>query len=715
MIQEETQSHNSDTVEIDETKRLVVGGTFENVQTSSQAPTPIITTDIISPEIVAAADAAAAAAEAAMLNMSGTPTPSMPERGGGMDAKRRCIDDFSAAKEAADSAAAAINALLLPGTHPIIPFQHPSPTFNFSSPSSVDGIANNMLMNPSSTATLPFSPNSNDMTAAPQSAYNQYPADWANPFATPRNFSPEDINLMTQSCELPAVGQHAQGSSAAAAAMAAWNRVFQLPPVNFPFDTNSQSITASSHPTASAAGFPDISAAAAAAAGFPSPQLMQLHSQAMLNVQSMGALAVPPDMSGVVGIPDGSTSNPVIGDDLGVRMEDPAVLTAQARHQVRVAGLSDEQLANVYSPHKLTRLEDYNSTEGIEQSLEVMQWHPGISFSLGEAGREVLRAYVRQKAGLRGQKMQNISIPKLLEMAHENGLWPSAVRTHLEHCGRLPMSTCHQVMKTYKESLNTVRRRNRKAFMRSSLTAAAYHCCHDSIPYQEGLALRLGSEGRKQLLDIMREKHVREREQVDRLLAAEGLCYSDMRNASLPVLFKMAHTMGLWSQAVRLHLEYSTKGGGQVGAVSYRIQRRHEWRTRNVDDAMIEDIGLLRHSTSRLVHHLQPNPADPAMLTGATQEMARSMGKQALLDDGQSSTANAVAQLPPTSESAMANSMPNGLPDISVGEVNMSQLALPAVPMPRLNINHDNTIVGASPSLPTCEDVTASCPALGTS
>eukprot|EP01066_Platyproteum_vivax_P008491 Platyproteum_vivax@DN3568_c0_g1_i1.p1 len=343
------------------------------------------------------------------------------------------------------------------------------------------------------------------------------------------------------------------------------------------------------------------------------PFMHTINNHYMFNQQvpiDMGSQMVPPWPVNLDQFSQGISSAipaPIMGDDIGVRMEDPAVLTAQARHQVKVAGLTDEQLANVYSPHKLTPLEEFNSLSGLEATLELMPWHPGMSFSLGEAGREVLRAYVRQKAGLKGQKMQNISIPKLLKMAHDHGLWPAAVRAHLEHCGRLPMSLCHHVMKTYKESLNMVRRRNRKAFMRSSLTAAAYHCCHDSIPYQEGLALRLGSEGRKQLLDVMREKHVRDREQVDRLLAAEGLCYSDMRNASLPVLFKMAHTMGLWNEAVRLHLEYSSKGGGQVGAVSYRIQRRHEWRTRTSEDSVLEDLGILSTRVAQAQNNMQTN------------------------------------------------------------------------------------------------------------
>eukprot|EP00916_Digyalum_oweni_P006053 GHVL01010431.1.p1 GENE.GHVL01010431.1~~GHVL01010431.1.p1 ORF type:complete len:356 (+),score=63.07 GHVL01010431.1:125-1192(+) len=79
------------------------------------------------------------------------------------------------------------------------------------------------------------------------------------------------------------------------------------------------------------------------------------------------------------------------------------------------------------------------------------------------------------------------------------------------------------------------------------------------IEYSEGIALKLGGEGRKQLLKLLREFHEIDGDRMDSTLSEHGLRYGEMRNATLPELFKMSYVCGLWNEAVAIHMEHAKK------------------------------------------------------------------------------------------------------------------------------------------------------------
>uniref|UniRef100_A0A0G4FXP3 Uncharacterized protein n=1 Tax=Chromera velia CCMP2878 TaxID=1169474 RepID=A0A0G4FXP3_9ALVE len=201
----------------------------------------------------------------------------------------------------------------------------------------------------------------------------------------------------------------------------------------------------------------------------------------------------------------------------------------------------------------------------VPKNIQIPEWSPDISFSLGEAGRELLRNYVRNSgSGMRGRVLQNTSIPDLLKLAQQSGLWPVAVRLHLEHKGILPMSPPHAEMRQYK-SVQNKKRRDRAAELaaRGPQVIRSVSGTRRTIVYRDGMSLKLGGEGRRQLLKALRDFHDYHKDQMEKCLTLNNMKYGELRNATLPLLLRMAYVCGLWGVAVDLHFDYVERTGAK--------------------------------------------------------------------------------------------------------------------------------------------------------
>ncbi|CEL97964.1 unnamed protein product [Vitrella brassicaformis CCMP3155] len=124
------------------------------------------------------------------------------------------------------------------------------------------------------------------------------------------------------------------------------------------------------------------------------------------------------------------------------------------------AGATEQRFHEIVSQP----VESYLRIDDIPPDAQIPEFYDGISFSLGEAGRELLRYYIRASGhGKKGKTLQNPSIPVLLRMAYETGLWRVAVRLHLEHKGVAPMTPAHEEMRKYKQDQSRRRREKHKA------------------------------------------------------------------------------------------------------------------------------------------------------------------------------------------------------------------------------------------------------------
>jgi len=224
---------------------------------------------------------------------------------------------------------------------------------------------------------------------------------------------------------------------------------------------------------------------------------------------------------------------------------------------------NERKMAGKYGlkyPKVTTPLAVMNDISNIDETLlkRVPDYYEGISFGLGEGGRELLRKYIKM-TGYKGRALHSTSIPELLALARKVNIWNVAIRIHLEYKAFIPLSKCHFDMRQYKASL--AERRREKNRTKAPLALVTNQAGRPTIAYQEGIQLPLGGEGRKQLLAKLRQRHDMDRETMDEKLAKYGLRYSAMRDATVAMLLKMAWAVGLWDEAVSLHLLNQSKKG----------------------------------------------------------------------------------------------------------------------------------------------------------
>ncbi|OII76491.1 hypothetical protein cand_001380 [Cryptosporidium andersoni] len=241
--------------------------------------------------------------------------------------------------------------------------------------------------------------------------------------------------------------------------------------------------------------------------------------------------------------------------------------------------IGNTRLSGILKHDQIRELYD---TSTIPEDLTIPQYSPGIKLVLGEAGRELLRACIRNK-GMKGKDLQNTSITDLLKAAHENDLWLVAIKIHLEHRGVIPMSAIHSKWRKHKSIQNKVRRQKRE---RASELLSIASCvnvssveindikekrikveehndeklgCDSSLEYYPGIVLRLGHEGRKALIKAIRGCHEQSPESVNLAFQKNGISYSQIRNATVSLLLKMSYLCGLWDVAVKLHHHHMSK------------------------------------------------------------------------------------------------------------------------------------------------------------
>eukprot|EP01068_Selenidium_serpulae_P005241 Selendium_serpulae@DN3933_c0_g1_i1.p1 len=179
------------------------------------------------------------------------------------------------------------------------------------------------------------------------------------------------------------------------------------------------------------------------------------------------------------------------------------------------------------------------------QSLFV-DYTEGVSFPLGEGGRELLRACLNAK-GCKGRQLQGASVPQLLTLAHNWGMWNIALRIKIE---RATGGFCkhHKDFVQFKASQSQLRKYLKREQMTTDRDADGKIT---SIQFEEMKYLTLGKEGREKLRAQLRRMHDKDAQHMDRLLESHSFKYSELRNATVPSLLKMANICGMWNEVVQ--------------------------------------------------------------------------------------------------------------------------------------------------------------------
>eukprot|EP01071_Lankesteria_metandrocarpae_P002594 Lankesteria_metandrocarpae@DN2432_c0_g1_i1.p1 len=175
----------------------------------------------------------------------------------------------------------------------------------------------------------------------------------------------------------------------------------------------------------------------------------------------------------------------------------------------------------------------------------IVDFEEGISFPLGEGGRELLRACLNAK-GCKGRQLQGASVPMLLQLARDWGLWNVAVRIKVERAtGEL--SPNHEAFVKFKAMQSQLRKYLKREHM---ITERDDSGKITDIHFEEMKYLTLGKDGREKLRAQLRRMHDKDPQRMDELLERSNFKYSELRNATVPQLLKMAHICGMWDEVV---------------------------------------------------------------------------------------------------------------------------------------------------------------------
>ncbi|OII71681.1 uncharacterized protein cubi_01295 [Cryptosporidium ubiquitum] len=258
----------------------------------------------------------------------------------------------------------------------------------------------------------------------------------------------------------------------------------------------------------------------------------------------------------------------------------------------------------------------------IPPHVQIPKYYEGIKISLGEAGREILRCYINQR-GIRGKFMSSSNLQQLLRVAHQCGLWNAAVRLHLEFIGEIPMTASHAEMRKYK-SLQTKRRLSKRISVLSKFGAPVVRRAdgEETIEYRDGMKLSLGVDGRKLLLKRIRETRSSRENEINNLFSKYGLKYSQLRNATIHELCRMAYVCGLWEEAVKLHFQHIRKKAHESTSNQQEsgsdLDSEMDLNKDRGDDEMISN-NFLQQLHNPNIDMLNVNgPGNPGGLTGGS-------------------------------------------------------------------------------------------------
>jgi len=182
-----------------------------------------------------------------------------------------------------------------------------------------------------------------------------------------------------------------------------------------------------------------------------------------------------------------------------------------------------------------------------EVSDIIVQYTEGISFALGEGGRELLRACLNAK-GCKGKELQGAAVPALLKLAHERDIWNVALRIRAERASG-KYSPDHEAFIRFKASQSQQRKNVKKEYMRTERDPESGLI--DNIVFDGRKKITLGKEGREILRQLLRQLHHQQPEEVDKKLEQYGFRYSELRNATVQQLVQMAHVCGLWTNVIK--------------------------------------------------------------------------------------------------------------------------------------------------------------------
>eukprot|EP01053_Blabericola_migrator_P005471 Blabericola_migrator_1__5470@NODE_2796_length_2342_cov_132_747253_g1752_i0_p1_GENE_NODE_2796_length_2342_cov_132_747253_g1752_i0NODE_2796_length_2342_cov_132_747253_g1752_i0_p1_ORF_typecomplete_len733_score163_39_NODE_2796_length_2342_cov_132_747253_g1752_i01422283 len=188
----------------------------------------------------------------------------------------------------------------------------------------------------------------------------------------------------------------------------------------------------------------------------------------------------------------------------------------------------------------------------------IVEYQEGISFPLGEGGRELLRACLNVK-GCKGRQLQGASVPALLALAKAWGLWDVALRIKVERsCGQLCPQ--HDAFVKFKANQSQMRKYVKKEYM---VTERDHQGCLSGIIYDERRKITLGKEGRESLRTQLRRLHDKHAGKMDDLLEKHGFKYSELRNATVQQLSRMAYVCNLWDKVVAACRKQEEKRDGR--------------------------------------------------------------------------------------------------------------------------------------------------------
>eukprot|EP00917_Polyrhabdina_sp_WS-2016_P008561 GHVP01019177.1.p1 GENE.GHVP01019177.1~~GHVP01019177.1.p1 ORF type:complete len:495 (-),score=76.79 GHVP01019177.1:2165-3649(-) len=220
-------------------------------------------------------------------------------------------------------------------------------------------------------------------------------------------------------------------------------------------------------------------------------------------------------------------------------------------HSTQLAGLEETIPFDKFGRPTVNQnnIDMLNDISGFETDHKhrkfLVPFENGIIFPLGEGGRELLRACLIFK-GCKGGKLQGASVADLLRLANEWALWKVALRIRIE---RISGELCHTHEAFVK--FKSLQSHYRKFFRREHMEAE-----RDTsgkivrIRFEEPKFLTLGKEGRESLRAQLRRLHDRNSKEMNVILDQNGFKYSELRNATVMQLVKMARVCGLWGEVV---------------------------------------------------------------------------------------------------------------------------------------------------------------------
>ncbi|KAL8270856.1 hypothetical protein Esti_005227 [Eimeria stiedai] len=217
--------------------------------------------------------------------------------------------------------------------------------------------------------------------------------------------------------------------------------------------------------------------------------------------------------------------------------------TSSDADSAKKADVPDDEVERpVVSKDAVVRYMDQTELENFLQqhNLTAAQYSEGVSFSIGEGGRELLRAALFHYTD--GRTLQGASVPQLLKHAFALGLWPLAQRIRAERSAGI-LTDLHLAFSNFKSAQSRRRRRSSTALMHAVRDAGGRIL---SIIYDPNKTLPIGLQGRVRLKLLIAKRMEKNPNKAAALLIEHGLDGVRLREATVAELLAIAWVLGLW-------------------------------------------------------------------------------------------------------------------------------------------------------------------------